>query len=278
MRAKELILTVLKDGVDYTKQAFDFSKKNFSLSIATGEYLYIGYSKRINNIFFELATANTSNSNLIVEAFNGTTWEEVDTFDKTDGFENSGFVMMNENYTNTETEVEGITQTFLRFSVDVSTSSMTFRGINCIFCDEDDLILEEPNVKEYYPEQMDSHILSMAAARHYIVQRMRNEGHIKHSSTSSVFSPFYGDIKNITQFDFFDIEDVKMMAVYYSLYKIFFNISDSSEDQYYIKAEDYLEKFESVYKVFILKLDVDDDGEEDEGEKNRTTNKFHFTK
>jgi hypothetical protein len=200
---------------------------------------------------------------LTVEKYNGTSWEEVDSFDETEGLSESGFIFLDEYDDEAVQTFESKEQYWMRLSLDVSSSVMSIRLLNLLFNNLEDLINEEPDIEEFYPASVDSHVLSMVASREYILRKINNSGQYKYKESTK-------EISQINQFDLFDINEVREASTYYSLYKIFSNVVNDPDDKWKDKSQAYFKKFTASWKVFegaMLSLDSDDSGEESDAEK-----------
>lgn len=262
MQIKDKILTIYKNESDNLTKGLYKVDGLETLLLTTNDFLYIGYKKPISQLFIELETANTNNSILTIEKYNGA-WTEVDGWDETEGFKQSGFILLDSFDNETKTTIASEEMYWIRISLDVNSSSMSVRLINLIFSNLEDLLNDEPDIKKYYPADLDSHIFSFVAAREYILRKINNAGKYKYKESTK-------EISQINQFDLFDINELREASNYYSLYKIFMNISDASDDIYSTKAQAYFNKFKASYKVFegsMLSIDLDDSGSESEAEK-----------
>ncbi len=262
MKFKDKILTIYHNSNDLSKSLYRVEGKE-SVTILDSDYIYIGYKKPLRQLYFELDTANTNTSIFTIEKYNGSSWEEVDGWDETSGLSESGFMFLDEYSSEAVTTIESIEQYWIRLSLDVSSSAMELRFLNLIFSNEDDLLNDEPDIKKYYPADLDSHVFSMVASREYILRKINNSGKFKYKESTE-------EISQINQFDIFDINELREASNYYTLYKIFSNLNDSNDDNYKGKAEGYFEKFKASYKVFqgsMLSLDTDDSGTESDAEK-----------
>ena len=94
------------------------------------------------------------------------------------------------------------------------------------------------------------------------MQRLRNQGYIKIDSDNN--------FENMTQWDLMDSFEVRLASTMLTLSKIFFNLSDSLEDNWWIKYQEYEKKFERILAGWAkLTFDEDDDGEIDELEQSK---------
>lgn len=263
------LLQVKFNTTDYSKKAWRWENDNITLTFTDADYLYIGYKKQLHQYYFDIQTANTNTTVLTAEKYNGTTWETVDSFDETEGFSRSGFIYLSQGHDTQEFE----SYKFIRIKTNNTTTAITFRGIGLVFCSHSDLKEQEPNIDRFYPRDFSSHVLSLEAATKHIVRKINNSGKYK-----------YNDIvvTAINRYDIFDINDLREACTYYALYKIMFNRADGDEtDNYRLKAEEYLDAFNNVFKVFQgskLSLDTDDSGIESEEENENAVKKASFVR
>lgn len=261
MKFKDKILDINLNAQDLTKSLYR-AEGTEVVTITDSDFLYIGYKKPIKQLYFELDVVNTNTSVLTIEKYNGA-WTEVDGWDETSGFSDSGFIFLDDFENEAVTTINSQEKYWIRISLDVTSSQLTFRLINLVFCNEEDLLNDEPDIKKYYPADLDSHIFSILASREFIMRKINNSGKYKYKESTE-------EISQMNQFDLFDINELREASAYYTLYKIFMNLSDSNDDNYLSKAESYLEKFQASFKVFkgsMLTLDTDDSGTLSEAEK-----------
>ena len=219
------MLYVYKNATDYSSLAYKMGIEEISLSLTTSDYLYMGYTKPQKNYFIELKTPNSVALSLSAEMWNGTAWVNCPLIDETKGLKKSNFVYLgDEAYGSKATTVNSISAHWYRFKVSVNTSAMVITGINCLFCGEDDLKNHEPSLSNFYPKGITSHILSLVAARDFILRKINNSGFFKYKIIDPLIAnENYISTQNFTQFDVFDIDEIRDAAVFYALHKIFSN-------------------------------------------------------
>lgn len=260
-------LTVLHDdnGVFniHTEAAADFIRDNFTMTLnATEDYLYLGFSKKFSTAYIALTTANTNANTLNAEYYNGTSWVSLTLTDETKGLTRSGFIYFDK--TNMAVNiVNGITKYYIRLRPSITHTATTVRGINLILADDNDLKQEffEIDNESLLPTGETSQLVNHVGARNAIIQMLRNKGYDKKSDSSTA-------LKSITPWDLIDLEYTKQAAVMLTLSKIFFMLSDSKEDTWWAKYEEYQDKFEESFKLIRLPIDTDDDGTDDTTENN----------
>lgn len=266
MKIKNNLLTVFKNTTDISKSVSVFGQ-SLSLSLTTTDTLLVGFYKSISQIFIEIKTANSVSTTLVVEKWTGSAWESINILDETDGLSKSGFIFFDEATPTTESTQSNIKGFYYRIKVSANTASLVLNGINLVFCNLEDLKIQEPAIERFYPREINSHIFSMVAARDYILRRINNTQPFNYYSSDDGSQI---EIRNFNAFDFFDINEIRDAAAYYTLHKIFSNRSDSTDDIYQSKSTLYLDKFEQSFKLFQgrkLTIDLINDGKESNTDK-----------
>lgn len=256
-----LKLTVLHDAngsfSNHSNDALDFSRDSFALTLTqTTSYLYIGYRKPINTIYFQLDTPNTNANTLSMQYWNGSSWTTLSNAqDDTKGLTRSGFITWDRNQTNeATTTVNSTTLYWVRFQPSVTTSAMTVAGISFIFADDQDLKQEVPEITDSnHLAGKTSHILTHVATRNQIIQDLRNKDYTRTNQNTSLK-------EDLTVWDILDANQLKQAAIFLSLSKIYFNFSDQPNDKYEQKSLAYFNKYEKAIALSRLSLDTDDDG------------------
>ena len=64
----------------------------------------------------------------------------------------------------------------------------------------------------------------------------------------------------LSQFDFFDIQEVRLASTFLVLSKIFRNMSDEVDDKWQVKADEYFAKYKDMIRLARISLDLNDDG------------------
>lgn len=240
---------------DYSHKAASFGRDIVTIDLGTADYIFIGYRKPINAFYFNHNSIYANESIMKLEYFNGAAWINVDSLsDDTFGLKRSGYVRFERKQAN---QVSNTVNTYNRYWYRLSTLEerldLSISGINLVFADDYELMLEQPYVT--MPEFLDnlpSHILTHVACRNEILQSFRNKDYVKIDSN--------GIKQDVDQFDLLDIFEIKQAAVYLAMSKIYFNMSDSREDVWASKAHDYRSKYEKMLQIATLSLDLNDDG------------------
>jgi hypothetical protein len=260
-------LTIFHDDnavfADYSEQSCDYTRDTVSITALNkdDDYLYFGYYKPINAVYVELATANTNANTLAFEYYDGSAWSSLTVRDESKGFTRSGFILWDRQDDHTETEINSTTLYWVRCRPSVTHSATSIQGINLVFCDDISLKEEFADISnsDLLASGQTSHILAHVAARNEILKILRNRGYIKYNEDTG--------FENITQWDLLDIHEIREAAKFKALANIFFELSESTEDKWFMKYELYDKKFKAEMNSQTLSVDEDDDGVMDEGEK-----------
>jgi len=252
------ILKVLHNAVDYSFDAFDFTRDDFTVSYTVGEYIYIGYRKKFKDIYAELKTVGTSNVG-IFEYYNGTSWVEIPGInDDTRSMKRSGFIKYDNPSDWAQIEVESNTLYFIRYSQDI-TESIEFAGINTVFATDYDLKERYNSIMDFLPEGSTSFISVHQSVNKEIVTNVRNSGKYKMSGCA---------IKNINVWDFHDRSELNDAAKLFALSQIFESVSDNVDGKFIQLSKSFKKQALEAINLFIMTLDKDDDGDLDTYEEN----------
>lgn len=251
------------DGVtetDHSYEAQDFKRDTFQLTLDTTQFVYIGFKKPINALYISMAVVNTIASSLDWEYYSTSGWKELKVSDDTKGLTRDGFVTWERVSDADDLTVAGETKCWIRFAANDPIGPVTFQAINLVFADDNDMCQEVPALIDpcFYPDGQTNHLLQHVATKNYIMSRLRSLGYIKYVNDSE---------ENVDQWDVLDIYEIKQAAVYHAISQIYFNLSDSPDDQYWVKYKEYHDKFEEALSLGQLRIDQNDDGQVDAIEK-----------
>jgi len=243
------------DGTNYTDMSQElagFKRDTVDITLATGQYIYVGFKKQINALYFHANVFNESLSDLTGEYYNGA-WTEFDLDDCTDGFNRDGFIHWDRVSDGESVAVDDCEMCWWRFSVNIDTTMMTIQALNILFSDDDDLCTQSPALIDpcFYSAGAASHILYHVSARDKIISELRRLGYITNSGNS------------IDEWDILDIEEFKLASTYYAISQIYFNLSDSPEDQYWTKYQEYMARYNEAFSLSRVSIDLDGDGNAD---------------
>lgn len=256
------MLLVYKNSTDYSAELENYISDTVALTLLDSDYLYVGYKKPINAFYVAGYNMNTNTSVLTVEYYNGSAFTDVTNLsDKTSGLARDGFVSWDRNLTNEDaTTINSLEKYWYRISVDVTTSAMTLYGLNLLLSDDLDIKELETNLvsSDYFPDGFASFLPYHQSARNEIIQRLRNEGNGVYNGVT-----FY----DLTVFDLLDYTQLKEASKHLAISNIYFNLSDSIDDKYYQRYQEYRKRYDENYRVFYLSIDTNDDGEQSASEK-----------
>lgn len=257
------------DGASFTNldlEASNYDKDDFTLNLETDDFLYVGYSKPIFNLYNELKTANTNSATLTVEYYNGTSWVDVPGLkDDSVGFTRSGFITWDNSIDDWgQNEIDTLTANWVRFSTSANFSVSTeLRGLNIVFADDFDLKEEFREVMSFLNPNDSTFIAYHQSTAKNIIQHFNNLGRTKTITLTDGSKA----ASEINKWDLLKISQIREPAKFWCLAKIFFNISDDTDDKWFQLAEMYKKKALKSLELFILDIDKDDDGQLDNNER-----------
>jgi len=257
-------LTVLHDDnavfTDNSNKAADYTRDSFTHDlIAAEDYIYIGYTKPFNASYIELETPNVNTNTLVAEIWDGSSWASVELTDGSQGFTRSGYIEWSKADMKSTT-INSLARFYIRLKPSADHSSTVYRGINLVFSEDAAMKAEffEITNSNILPSGESSHITTHVAARNQIMQLFRKRYKKDNATTGEAM---------LNQWDLHDIYEVREAATFLALSKIFFNLSDSVDDNWWQKYREYNDKFEEMFSQAYESLDLDDDGVVDDTEK-----------
>lgn len=249
------MLKIFHNSTDYSEKLENYIDQTQAITLLDTDYLYVGYKKPINALYVAMSTVSTGTRTVDIEYYNGSTFTAAeDKEDKTLGLTRNGWLKWIRNQiTEAVTTINSLELFWYRISVSTSTSAVTYLAINLLF--SDDIMIKEcePHLldTDFYPTGYTSFIPFHQAARSEIIQRLRNEGRGVYDGTQ---------FSDLNIFDLLDFTQLGEASKFYALAQIYFNLSDSPEDKYWQKYEDYMKRYNNAYRVFFLSIDENDDG------------------
>jgi len=270
--------TVLNDnGVtveDISLFVKDYVTTGKVVALADTHNLYTGYYKPFKQLFIEFAVANTNANVLTVEYYNGTAWTALTAVDETEGFIKSGFILFDRPTDWAETEVDSISKFYIRIRPSVSHSVTTeIKGLGILLSNDLDLI----GIKENIVSKLNngnSWVGKHEAARKYIIQKLRNLGYRKYIpadedspllvASSKASATYFSDL---TEYDLHEPFELREASKFYALSFIYLDeLSDEQDDKYERSGRRHEQRADEAVNLFMLKLDYNDNGTEDEDE------------
>ena len=242
---------------DYSHKAANYGRDSFTFTLdSTTSKLFVGFRKPITGFYVDiLNTDYTLEGTLTVEYWDGSNWVSVqDLADDTLGLLRSGFILFEREQANqVENEVDSLSKYWYRISSDTTRMNIDISGINMIFSDDYTMSLEQPVINDpAFKGSQASYVKIHASVRDEILQRFNNKDYIKRTED--------GRIENLNVWDLHDILEVKQGATFLALSKIYYNVSDASDDVWADKSAFYFNKYNKMINIARVSLDVNDNG------------------
>lgn len=260
---KDNLCVIYNDGasdVNYSSEAGNFKRDNFTITMDTDDFIYIGYHKSINAVYMYMSQTNTLGGTLTAEYSNDqATWSPLEICDDTKNMSRSAFITWDRPSDAGEITVDGQAKCWVRLATDTLQSEVVVEALNLVFSDDNDVCEFEPALLDacFYQNGQTSHIFKHVAAKSYIMSRLRSLGYINQTADGK---------EEINEWDVLDIYQLKLASVYYTISQIYFNLSDDPEDQYWSKYKVYESRFEEAFALGRLDIDTNDNGQVDGSE------------
>ena len=254
---------------DYSYQAFDFQRDTFTLTLATNDYLLVGYYKPINTLYVSMATPDAYTSTLTNSYYDGSSFATSLAHDDTKGLTRSGFIMWERNQTDEAITIIDSTELYwYKLALSSASTAIVFNGIGLLFSDDQDLLLEHPGILNdtFLIGSATDHLTYHISARNEIIQSLKIKGY-KNSD---------GDSINL--WDLLEVTEVKQASKYLALSNIFFNVSDSPDDVYSIKSKEYKRLYQDCMSLAYLSFDQSNDGLTQDSEKVTPARNIRFNR
>ncbi len=240
------MLKILYNTTDYSKELTNFIYDTATITLATGaNYLFIGLYKPFQRVHLELSTVSTGTRTVTAEYYNGTSWVALSEFiDNTNGFTRSGEMTWNLSQTGWSKYNDYY---YVRLSVNTSTSAMVVKGIGMIFAQDFDLVEGYRGVNDLKYSGDSSFINYHQGAKNEILQLLRNSGK---------FTTAY----ELTEWDLLKPEQLREAGKWKALELLFTELSNEVGDKYDSLAQKCKAKFDTAFNLYLLSIDVNDDG------------------
>ena len=241
------------------------ARDTVTITVDVGDSIYVGYYKKINTVYMDIPTPSTTDTVLSVSYWNGTEWSAATVFDETLGLTRSGFIQIDKGAYDSweQNEIDSTTMYWLKMDVADTTSEMVFNFVGLMFSDDASLEWENPYIND--TEMLlgnRNHLGFHMAARDEIIRNLCSKSYYKVKD---------GQKARIVAWDLLDIQQVRQASIFSTLSKIYFNLSDSSDDHWMQKSEKYKQMYEEAIKLAYLTLDTNDDGETSQSENMATS-------
>jgi len=258
-------LTIFVDTTEHSQALADYNRDDVTFTLLSSQFLHVGLYKPFNKLYWEFVTADTAGVTLTAEYFNGTSFVPLNFFvDETLDLARSGTQTWQRPEDWTTTTVNGDDLFWVRFSVSVDTSSLTLRGLNILFANDNDLAKENSTITRFLPTGANSFAPLHERVRDDIVQMIRNRGRSTRKLNATLS-------ENITKWDFLDSQEIRNAAIYFALEKIYFQASDGTADKWLQRSVQSRAMAGEAMNLFFLTLDDNDDGVVDTNENLKLT-------
>ena len=236
-----------------------------ALTLSDATFLHVGYSKPIHSLYIDLNKVNINESILVIEKWDGSAWHIVDRQDESFGLKKSGHIFTNDFTEEAKQTLHGKEQFWMRISTIGTTSELEVRYLNLVFNNLEDLLSLDPAIELYYPmdgetnTEIRTFLGAFMSARETMLHWLNQSGKYKYNGTS---------VALLTQWDIYNVNELRMVSKYLSMYTIFISLYDNKEDVTRDKAMLYLKNAQSAFDAFrsILTLDTNDSGRLDQTE------------
>lgn len=154
---------------DYSPQFNSYHSDSVDLTLKTTDYLYIGSRLPFNHVYLKLEENDANDLSLSVEYWDGDIWRScVEVIDETEGLKHSGHIQFTPNRrynwawepTNEDgSQITGLTDVviydlyWMRISVSAESELTSFNWIGNVFCEDEDIYPEFPNLEKANTKQ-----------------------------------------------------------------------------------------------------------------------------
>ena len=234
----------------------------------TDRLIELEYYKPFNAIFVYLPVPSTTENPLINMSFvdpNGRIITQDNFTDGTQGLTQSGFIYWKREKDITGAFNSGLSVLKLDYGLDIQ---VTFGGINLLFCDKFDLLREYPDLDSLLGIS-DERIISPQLIRIMESTMLEIEKKVQNSPFWKEDRQYFFTAKELDRWDLLQINEINQAAIFWTLAKILYFLSDNPGDIYSLKAADYRARGETAFASVNLSLDFNDNGSLDvfEGER-----------
>jgi hypothetical protein len=213
-------LTITHNGLNVSDKLSSFDSLYETIDFT--HPLIVSKDVPVKNIYVALNEALETPVQISVSYLVDGVFIPVNIIDGTLGLQRNGYILTEEALSNTfKIEASGIVK---------------IEAINILFSDDEDLKREYfPISKEDFKLGALNYNLVNEATRDTIIQRFRQKG-------------ISFDLRSLSPFDIFDINEVRQASIYLSLSKILEQVSDNKEDTWYVKSVKYFKLYEGQMK------------------------------
>ena len=263
--------------IDERVSMASFSDNRVFTPASNTKALQIEFTKALNSIFIYLptpsSTANTISSMTLIKP-TGAQIPLTNFVDGTQGLTQSGFL-----YWEPERDVFDDFQSGVIYTLSIdylNDISATFGGVNILFCDKFDLLREYPDLDSLLGISSES-VISTQLIRIMESTMLEIEKKVQNSPFWKEDRQYFFTAKQLDRWDLLQINEINQAAIFWTLGKIFYFLSDSPGDIYSLKSGDYRARGETAFESVNLSLDFNDNGSLDVFEGEREADNIEIT-
>ena len=247
-----------------------FSDNQVVTPVAGQNAIQIKFTKALNTIFVYMPTPATTTqvlTSMTQIAPGGQDVPFTDFVDGTLGLTQSGFIHWRPQYDANLNPAMG-EEFILTFNYQDDIAA-TFGGINMLFCDKFDLLREYPDLDNLLGISEDR-VINTQLIRLMESSMLEIERRLVNSPITKEDRQYFFTADSIDRWDLFQIYQINQAAIFWTLGKLFYFLSDTPGDIYSIRSGEYTTRGSSAFSSVDLSVDLNDDGSLDvfEGERN----------
>ena len=244
---------------------------------ATVNIIEIKYTKALNSLFIYMPTPSTNTETFVSMTYtdpDGSNIPFTDFVDGTQGLTQSGYI-----YWKPQMDTYTVFPRGAEFTITLTYNTgfdIVFGGINTLFCDKFDLLREYPDLDSLLGISSES-VISTQLIRIMESTMLEIEKKIQNSPFWKEDRQYFFTAKQLDRWDLLQINEINQAAIFWTLGKIFYFLSDSPGDIYSLKSGDYRARGETAFESVNLSLDFNDNGSLDVFEGEREADNIEIT-
>lgn len=269
--------TIFRNTEELSLNLKSFATPSISFELLSSDYLYVGFEKFFRSFFMGFETLNTNPATVTFEYYDGSTWKPFVVLDETFNFTKSGFVNFAPPVDWKATAVNGKELFYVRMSASVDLSTGTkLQGLAILLSNDSDLEGIRSDIVTKYNKGK-PWFTKHEEARKQIIQRIRNAGHKLINYSVSNSSLYFGNVKSIylddvSEYDLLKPSELREASKYLTIATIYLNeLTDANDDKFERMGKHFMALYNESMNLFMLKIDVNNDGVENDNEDEGST-------
>jgi len=254
--------TVIHETNNISKAMNTFKYGEELVPLLTTETLHVGFDKAFNVVYFEVSVPNATPAKIAATYDNAAGLQTLKICDETNGFTKSGFITFERPTDPVKTTIETEEKIYIHFQTDTDLDPTTkFKGVGIVFNTNEDLEAIRSNIRTTLNDG-ESLIHKIELAKDTIVQMLNNQGNVKivQDNSGSLTSGTY--MQSITEFDFLSITQLRLASTYLAASLLYLEeLSDDVGDKWEMQGKRHRVKFNDLFNIYLLKIDLDNDGQ-----------------